>query len=61
VGQRRKAAPFGIREAKATTAELRFENTVFLVQIGDNLVLVPLDPPGNHGNQDVENHRCSSG
>jgi len=38
-----------------------FENTVFLEKIGDHLLLVTLEPTGHHGDQDVEDHRRSSG
>jgi hypothetical protein len=61
VGQRRKAAPFGIREAKATTAEFRFEHAIFFLEIGDDLLLVPLEPAGHHGDEHVQNHSLPSG
>ena len=38
VGERREAAPFGIGEAKATTAELGFQHAVFRYEIGDDAV-----------------------
>src|SRR5438034_1002690 len=47
VGQRREATPFGIREAKATTAELGFEHAVFRQKIRDDLLLVTLQPASN--------------
>jgi len=59
VGQRREAAPFGIREAKATTAELGFEHAVFRQKIRDDLLLVTLQPASNHGNQNMKDHRRS--
>jgi hypothetical protein len=31
------------------------------VQIGDDLLLVTLDPPGEHGEQDVQDYGLSSG
>jgi hypothetical protein len=40
-------------------AELRFENTIFLVEISDDVLLMTLHPAGNHGNQDVEDHSAS--
>jgi hypothetical protein len=46
---------------EAAAVEVGFEDAVFLLQIGDDPLLVPLDPPGNHGDQDMENHNSSSG
>jgi len=54
VGQRREAAPFGIREAQATTAELGFEHVVFCKEIRDDLLLMTLQPASNHGNQNMK-------
>src|SRR5262245_31339494 len=56
VSQRSKPAAFGIRQAQSVATELGFEDTVFLMQIGDNLLLVPLEPPSDHGDQNVEDH-----
>jgi len=61
VGERSETAAFSVRQAQPAITELGFAHTVFRVQISDNLLLVPLDPPGDHGDQDVENHRRSSG
>ena len=55
----REAAPFGIREAKATTAELGFEHAVFRKEIRDDLLLMTLQPASNHGNQNMQDHRRS--
>jgi hypothetical protein len=60
VGEGREAPAFRVREAQAAPTKLGFEDAVFLVQIGDHLLLVPLEPPGDHGNQEVQDHTCSS-
>ena len=49
-----------IGQAQPVTTKLGFEDTVFLVQIGDHLLLVTLEPAGEHGDQDVQDHECSS-
>jgi hypothetical protein len=41
VGERREPA----------AAKLGFEATVFLAEVGDDLLRVTLDPPGAHGEQ----------
>ena len=56
VGERREAAAFGVRQAQPAATELGFEDAVFLEEIGDDLLLVPLEPAGDHGDQDVEDH-----
>ena len=61
VGQCGEAAAFGVGQAQPAAAELGFEDAIFLLQIGDDLLLVTLDPAGDHGNQDMENHNRSSG
>jgi hypothetical protein len=53
--------PFRIRQAQPAVTESGFENAVFLKKIGDNLLLVPLEPASDHGDQDFENHSRSSG
>src|SRR6266699_961027 len=61
VGECREAAALGIGEAEPTAAELGFENAIFLAQIRDHLLLVTLNPTGNHGNEHMQNHSVSSG
>jgi hypothetical protein len=61
VGEHREAAAFGLGQTQPSATKLSFEDAVFLAQIIDDLLLVILDPPGNHGDQNVKNHRCSSG
>ena len=56
VGERRETAAFGVGEPQPAAAELGFETRFSSMQIGDHLLLVPLEPAGNHGDEDVENH-----
>jgi hypothetical protein len=56
VGKRREATAFRIRQAQPVATELSFEDAVFLKEIRDDLLLVPLEPSRNHGNQDVQDH-----
>ena len=59
VGERREAA-FCVCEPQPAAA-VGFQDTVFLLQVGDNLLLLTLDPPGEHGEQELEDHGLSSG
>ncbi len=61
VGERREAPAFGVGQAQPATPELGFKDTILFLQVGDDLWLVTLNPPGNHGNQHVEDHGHSSG
>jgi hypothetical protein len=61
VGEPGEASALGLGQAQPSATELSFDDAVFLAQIGDNPLLVILDPPGDHGNQNVKNHRRSSG
>jgi hypothetical protein len=56
VGKRREATAFRVRQAQPAATELSFEDAVFLKEIRDDLLLVPLEPSSNHGNQDVQDH-----
>ena len=61
VGERGEAAAFCVGQVQPAPAKLGFQDTVFLDEIGENLLLVTLEPAGDHGDQDVEDHRRSSG
>jgi hypothetical protein len=50
VRKRREATAFGVRQAQPTATELSFEDAIFLKEIRDGLLLVPLEPSRNHGN-----------
>jgi hypothetical protein len=56
IGERREAAALGVGEPQPSATKLGFEDTVFLLEIGNNLLLVTLEPPGDHGDQNVEDH-----
>jgi hypothetical protein len=56
VSEHRKAAAFGVRELQATAAEMSFEDAIFLKQIGHHLLLMPLQPAGDHGDEYMEDH-----
>ena len=44
MGQRREAAAVRVGQAQAATAKLVFQHTIFGHEIGDHLLLVPLQP-----------------
>jgi hypothetical protein len=56
VSERRETAAFGVSESQTATAEVRFEDTIFLKQICNHLLLIPLQPAGNHGDEHVKDH-----
>ena len=43
-----------IYEAQSSLPHLRFEDAKLFVLGGDDLLLVPIDPAGDHGDDDVE-------
>jgi hypothetical protein len=61
VGEHREATAFRVRQAQPAARELGFQDTISLDEVGDYLLLVPLDPPGDHSDQDMKNHSRSSG
>ena len=61
VGECREAAAFGVCKTEPSATELRFEDTVFLLEVGDDLLLVLLQPAGHHGDEHVQDHRVFSG
>jgi hypothetical protein len=61
MGQRGETAAFGVGQAQPAPAELGFEDAVFREEIRDDLLLVTLDLPSEHGEQQSEDHGLSSG
>jgi hypothetical protein len=55
VGQRGEVTAFCVHETEPAAIELSFENAVFLLEIGDDLLLVPLEPASNHDDEHVQN------
>jgi hypothetical protein len=56
-----EAPAFRVGETEALAVKLGFEDTVFLLQVGDDLWLKTSDPTGEHGEQEREDHGLSSG
>jgi hypothetical protein len=42
---------FRVRQAQSAATALRFEDAVFLQEIRDDLLLVSLEPAGEHGDE----------
>jgi hypothetical protein len=61
VGQCGEATAFGVGESQALRVELGFEDAIFLLEVGNHLLLVPLEPAREHRDEDMENHSPSSG
>jgi hypothetical protein len=60
-GEGRETTAFGIGEADASTTEFGMEGVVFFQEIGHDLLLVAMDPTGDHGDEDLQNHSDSWG
>lgn len=59
VGERCKAAAFRVGEPQSVAIEVGFEDAVLFLEIGDDILLVPLEPAGDHGDEDMQDHRVS--
>jgi hypothetical protein len=59
--ERREAPAFRVGETQSAATEVGFADAVFREEIGDDLLLVPLQPAGNHRDQKLEDHSRSSG
>ena len=53
MGERREATAFRVGQAEPAPTELGFEDAVFLLEVGDDLLLVTLHPAGHHGDKHV--------
>jgi hypothetical protein len=56
VGQHSETAAFRVGKPQAATSKVSFEDAIFLLEIGDDGLLVTIDPASNHGDQDVQDH-----
>ncbi len=56
VGERRKAAALAVRQAQPSAPVVGFENAVFLLEIRNDVLLVTLEPAGDHRDEDVQDH-----
>ena len=61
VGERRKAAAFRVGEPQSAATEVGFEDAVLFLEVGDDVLLVPLEPAGDHGDEDMQDHGRSPG
>ena len=55
MGQRRKAAVFYVGQAQPSAAELGFEDAILFLEIGDDVLLVTVNPTGECGERQLEN------
>src|SRR5712691_6319240 len=56
-----ETAALGVGKTEPAAAVLGFEDAILLLKVGDHLLLVPIDPAGDHRDQDVKDHGLSSG
>jgi hypothetical protein len=61
MGKRREATAFRVGQAQPAATEPGFKDTIFRKEIHDDLLLVPLEPASDHGDQDLEHYSRSSG
>ena len=61
VGERGETAAFRVCESQPAPTELGFEDAIFFLKVRDDLLLVPLQPTGHHGNEYVQDHGVPSG
>ena len=57
VGECRKAAAFRVSEPQSAATEVGLEDTVLFLEVSDDMLLVPLEPAGDHGDEDMQDHR----
>jgi hypothetical protein len=55
-GEGSETAAFSIGEANASITEFGVKGAVFFLEVGNDLLLVPIDPAGDHGDKDWQNH-----
>jgi hypothetical protein len=60
-GEGCKTTALSISEADAPITEFGVEGTVFFQKICDDLLLMSVDPTGDHGDEDLQNHDGSWG
>ena len=61
VGQGSETAPFSIAEPQAACCELCFENAILFLEVGDDVLLRPIDPTGDRRDEHVQAHGHASG
>ena len=61
MGECREVAAFGVRQAQPTATKLRFEDRIFFLQIGDDLLLATLEPASERGDEHMQDHGVSLG
>src|SRR5215831_19847808 len=61
MSQGREAAALGIGEASSLFWQLGFEHLIFCFEVGDDVLLVSIDPTGHHGDENLQNHGDSWG
>jgi hypothetical protein len=60
-GEGGQTTAFGLGAADASTTEFRMKSALFFQEVGDDLLLVAIDPAGEHGDKNLQNHGDSWG
>ncbi len=54
VSPRREASPLIVREAQTSAAQLRPQDAILFHEIRDHVLLLPTEPPGNGGKEELK-------
>lgn len=60
-GERRESAAFSVMQAQPTSWELGCEHPIFFFEGHDDVLLMPIEPAGDRGDEALEYHDGSSG
>src|SRR5262245_55503908 len=61
MSQGRESAALGIGEAYSLFWQLGLEHLIFCFEVGDDVLLVSIDPTRHHGDENLQNHGNSWG
>jgi hypothetical protein len=56
MGQLGESSAFGVVESQATVWEFGFEDAIFFFKVGDDALLMAIDPAGGNGDENFEYH-----
>jgi hypothetical protein len=54
MGQLGESSAFGVRQTQAATRELGFEHPILFFEVGDDMLLAPVDPSSDHDDNDLQ-------
>jgi hypothetical protein len=54
-------AAFGVGQTQSAATEVDLKETVFFLEVSHDLLPVTVEPASEHGDEDLQDHRCASG